>query len=101
MTLAAEFIASSPLEWQKTASRQDAPAQTITGLFADERADLTIGGYMPSTDSAKVFEVDGAAAQAFGLAVRDRLLIDGVTYNVDDLVQEDFGTVIATLRRAV
>jgi hypothetical protein len=98
---ASEFIAAAPAEWLKTAIRPDSPTVALQGLFADDRNELDVAGIIPATDSAKVFEVDGESAQAFGLVVRDELRIEGVLYRVNDLVSQDFGTVVATLRRVL
>lgn len=72
---------------------------TLQGLFADKSNQIAVD-YISAADISHVFECDGAAASTFGLAIRDRLLIDGVQYSVDDLIRSDLGTVIATLRKA-
>jgi hypothetical protein len=101
MALSSEWIAAAPQQWVKSAIRPDSPTVSVQGLLADERNEMEVAGLVPATDCAKVFEIDGPSAQAFGLVIRDILQIEGVTYMVDDLIAQDFGTVVAILRRVI
>ncbi len=94
-----QFIAAAPPEWKRTAQRTGVADRTIQGLFrTEQQTSNVIYGNRPP-DLLPRFEVTAEDAQAFGLAVKDRLLIDGQQFHVVELIPNDCGTVSATLRR--